>query len=178
MHQEPSHLLQWWVGNSFKGNEPGWNSWFSRICAKQPSVLKMADIVFSRLCLNFLDVDNRNNVLRCISGRRRCKFNKSLAIWVSSHWSLLAWSSPAGLPIPLSLLYCGKCCLTVRQLVYENTIAQQAMLLVLGYWTALLLCPEWVSENPKHLRKSSKLSRSDKLEAGYCKRFKRWNFEL
>ena len=30
MHQEPSHLLQWWVGNSFNGHE-FWNSWFSRI---------------------------------------------------------------------------------------------------------------------------------------------------
>ena len=38
-----------------------------------------------RLCLNFLDVNNRNNVLRCIGGRRRCKFNKALAVWVSSH---------------------------------------------------------------------------------------------
>ena len=125
----------------------------------------MADIIFARLCLNFLDVNNRNNVLHCISGRRRWKFSKLLAVWVSYCWSLLAWSSPAGLPIPLSLLYCGKCCLPVRQLVYENTLAQQATLLVLGYWTALLLCPEWVSENPKHLLQSSKLSRSNKLEA-------------
>lgn len=79
MHQEPSHLLQWWVGNSFKGNE-FWNSWFSIIifCAKQLLSLKMADIIFARLCLNFLDVNNRNNVLPCISGRRRWKFKKSL----------------------------------------------------------------------------------------------------
>ena len=105
MHQEPSHLLQWWVGNSFKGHE-FWNSWFSRIFVPNNfqfwrwQTLSLPGFVWISLMLT---IETTCCVALVAEEDENLK-NRLNAVWVSSHWSLLAWSRPTD-PLITNILW-------------------------------------------------------------------------